>query len=76
MANTGGSEGSYYPGEGPEIPAAGGDYGAPSPRAAKIGQAPFQAPSSLPTTNPAPKLLMARGTSRDNPRNPTEPGES
>jgi hypothetical protein len=36
---------SYYSDEGPEIPSAGGDYGAPTPHAAKINQKPFTAPS-------------------------------
>ena len=45
------TKGSYYKDEGPEIPAAGGDavpggYGAPSPRAGKIGQHPYEAPST------------------------------
>lgn len=37
---------SYYSDEGPEIPEAGGDYGAPTPHAAKVNQHPFEAPSS------------------------------
>jgi hypothetical protein len=36
---------SYYDGATPEIPSAGGDYGAPTPHAATADQQPFQAPT-------------------------------
>lgn len=39
---------SYYTGEGPEIPAAGNDYGAPTPHAAVANQHPFEAPNTNP----------------------------
>ena len=45
---------AYYGDEGPEVPAAGGDYSAPTPHAAVASQHPFAAPSSLPTGNAAP----------------------
>lgn len=40
------SKGSYYKGEGPEIPSAGGDYGHPTPHAAHAAEDPFEAPST------------------------------
>lgn len=46
---------SYYPG-GADVPAPGGDYNAPTPHAAHAEQMPFEAPTSLPSGNPAPPM--------------------
>jgi hypothetical protein len=43
---------SYNPG-GAEVPAPGGDYSAPTPHAAKAEHNLFEAPTSLPSGNPA-----------------------
>lgn len=39
------TKGSYYSGQGPQIPAAGGDYGAPDAHAATANQQPYRAPT-------------------------------
>lgn len=60
---------SYYSGQGPEIPAAGGDYGAPTPHAAKSNQHPFEAPSG--NTEPSEGFAAT-----DNPTVTKPPGMS
>lgn len=46
---------SYYAG-GAEVPAPGGDYTAPTPHAAKAAHDIYEAPTSMPDTNPAPPM--------------------
>jgi hypothetical protein len=57
----------------PEIPTPGGDYSAPTAHAANASHQIFQAPSSMPTTNPPPSPAAGLDAI-DHPPTVTRPG--